>query len=94
MKSCTESVADNLEDVAAIRLDCLLQEVMVLLNRGLHGAGVLLPELGAPLDISKQESDSTNRQIIHYLILTQSEHNSIEKGKTGGLPNIAVNLKS
>src|SRR5262249_8866077 len=60
-----EGVPDGFEDVAAVGLDGRLEAGIVTSESEAHGVGVLLPELGAPLDVGEQEGDRAGGQVSH-----------------------------
>jgi hypothetical protein len=61
----TELVAHSLEDIAAVRLDCVSQEPFVTGERIGHLATVLLPEEGAALDVGEEKGDRAGGQVGH-----------------------------
>src|SRR5262249_5887625 len=64
-KGGAEGVADRLEDLAVVRLNRGVEAGVVSGEGEAHGVGVLLPELGAPLDVGEQEGDRAGGQVSH-----------------------------
>jgi hypothetical protein len=57
VEGCTELVADDLKDVAIVRLDRAAQDRMVARQKSCDGLRILLGEPGAAFDIGKQKGD-------------------------------------
>ena len=57
---CT--VASGLDEIAAVRLDRVAQDRIVLRERLLHGCVLRLPQPRAALDVGEQERDRAGRQ--------------------------------
>src|SRR5579872_939904 len=57
----TECVADGFEDVALRVFDYLAQQLVVTLDRRLHGVAMRLPALGARLDVREQKCYGASR---------------------------------
>src|SRR5207249_6982274 len=61
-KDGVESISHRLERVTAMGLDRMAQESIVAGERGVHGGRMLLPELGAALDVREEEGDRSCSQ--------------------------------
>jgi hypothetical protein len=64
-ESHLDGIADDLEQDAVVRLDDGAQEGQVPLHGARHRSPVMLPERGAPLDVSEEEGDGAGGKIGH-----------------------------
>ena len=64
-KGGQETVAHGLDHVAQMRLNGAPQDGIVSGDRHLHRLGMLLPKLGAALDIGEKEGDGTGGSLGH-----------------------------
>src|SRR5262245_20955910 len=62
VKRSAEGVADDQEDMAVAASDSLVEDRMVAREQGGQGLGILLRQVGAPLDVGEQEADRAGRQ--------------------------------
>jgi len=58
-------VTRRLEHVSTVRSDSFSQDAVMTSERGGHRIGVLLPQLGAALNISEKEGDCAGGWAIH-----------------------------
>src|SRR5215207_5319522 len=62
MKCGAETIANDLEDIAMLRFNCLPQDGMMTFPYRLPGITILLRQAGTAFDIGKQEGHCARRQ--------------------------------
>ena len=60
-----ERIPDNSKAVAVVRLNRLIQDLMMPRQQARHVAGIFLREFGAAFDVSEEEGDRAGRRFGH-----------------------------
>jgi hypothetical protein len=64
MESCTEGIANDLEDMSVLGLNGLMQYLMVPRKQSGHGIWILLGKLGRAFNIGEEEGNGASGESL------------------------------